>query len=130
MFSFLAFEASLIPIHLVIKVLSGVNIRTYMRKGVLPLQSFADDLQKAANLQNPSLKNGKTAYTNDDIRVDFGENNDETSEWTHLNLQKNKACKLEGIKAFKTHEKLISFAVKKGSTITPEEAKKAFEPAL
>jgi hypothetical protein len=62
--------------------------------------------------------------------VDWGANT-KSGDKIHFNLQKNKAAKLDGLKKFKTDDKLISGKVEKGKNIPKtdieEEWKEAFD---
>ena len=71
---------------------------------------------------------GKTLWKDDNIRLDYSYN-PASPEEIFINLQKNKASKLDGLKSFKTDDKLATFAIKVGETLTDEEiANKFMEP--
>jgi hypothetical protein len=61
--------------------------------------------------------------------VDWGANT-KLGDKIHFNLQKNKAAKVDGLKKFKTDDKLISGSVEKGEIIPQKEIKEEWQNAF
>ena len=106
--------------------MSNVAIRSYFRKNVLTSSSFLDKVKDIPNQKNSAPnKNGANLWTDDHLRLDYSENTAGASE-IFINLQKNKGSKLDGLKKFKTHDKLVTYAIKTDQALTDEEIKKTF----
>jgi len=103
-----------------IRAFKEISIKSYFKKTVLKDKTFIEAFEKLPHTEDPSIHNGKTLWKNDDLRVDWGANT-KSGDKIHFNLQKNKAAKVDGLKKFKTDDKLISGNVEKGKNIPKAE---------
>ena len=111
---------------LVAQNLKNVAIKSYVRKTVLTSATFLNKVKDLPNQKDTAItKNGLTLWKDDNLRLDYSANTAGAAE-VFINLQKNKGCTLEGLKGFKTHDKLVTYAVKTGEALTDEELKKTF----
>lgn len=113
----------------VTRAFKEISIKSYFRKTVLKDKTFIEAFEKLPHTEDPSINNGKTLWKNNDLRVDWG-NNTKLGDKIHFNLQKNQAAKLDGLKKFKTDDKLISGSVEKGKTIPKTEIEEEWEKAF
>lgn len=104
----------------VTKLLSSMpSIRTYVRKDMMTAE-FIKAIQALPTMPNVHLYNGKTFWTDKNLRLDYGDNRPGSNE-IHFNLQKNKESKLDGLKKVQTHDKILSLKVYKDVAVDPTE---------
>jgi hypothetical protein len=95
-------------------------IITYAKKFLLKDRSLIEKFKTVPFIKSPETQNGKTLWSNADIRIDFGFNTPGSKEiW--INWQKNKGSKLDGLKKLSTDHKIFTQAITAGEALSEQE---------
>ena len=118
-----------IDLLLVVVSKSTVSIVSYLKKKVMKNQSFINWMKEIPfEAKSASAFSGKSLWKDENIRLNYSYNPTSPEE-IFINLQKNKASKLDGLKSFKMDNKLVTYAIKVGEALSDEEiAKRFLEP--